>query len=130
MRPENPISVLSIEDDPQAQELMDEILKRLKRDGVPLNTFFASSLAEVRDYLRQGYKLDLVFLDLILGTDYTFSLIQELHQQGIKVIVISGYTRSGTKEACLEAGAVQFISKPYDVEEVMRTIQDLQKPKE
>ena len=66
-------------------------------------------------YKEQGHKIDLVIMDMLMpemnGTD-AFQLLKQCNP-GIKVILATGFSLNKEIQALLDAGAVDFIQKPF-----------------
>ncbi|HYE61350.1 MAG TPA: response regulator transcription factor [Phycisphaerales bacterium] len=67
---------------------------------------------------------DVVLLDYhIPGTD-TLALTRELTAAGLRVVLLSGYTDKDVISACIDAGAVGFLSKQLSPSEIARHVAD------
>jgi DNA-binding NtrC family response regulator len=69
-------------------------------------------------------KIDLVTLDLKMPGIPGLDVLREIkkHQEDIEVIIVTGYgTRANAMEA-IGCGAVDFISKPFDVANIVAVI--------
>jgi CheY-like chemotaxis protein len=75
-------------------------------------------------YKRHMKKVDLVILDLIMPGMGGKKLLEELLRinPSVRVIVSSGYTTKETTRETMETGAIDFISKPYDVKMMLKTV--------
>jgi len=60
----------------------------------------------------------LAIVDVNLKQETSYALIDELHQQGVRVIVISGYTTPALSEDSVAA----FLQKPFSETDLIRTI--------
>lgn len=72
--------------------------------------------------LDQGYFPDLMLLDLRMPGISGLELLKQMKCSvlfnDIPVIMISSITKSAEKVACLEAGAVDFVEKPFNPKEL------------
>ena len=78
-------------------------------------------------FRRERGRVDLVLLDLIMpgmGGQRCLERLLELDPE-VKVIVASGYSDSRPMKETLEAGAVEFIGKPYEMKKILRLIRDV-----
>ncbi|QED37383.1 response regulator [Antarcticibacterium arcticum] len=70
-------------------------------------------------------KFDLVIMDKLLsGVDGTQICSEIRNTEGISktpILMMSGY--DGAKEVCIGAGATNFIAKPFDVENFLKSIE-------
>ena len=71
--------------------------------------------------------VDLVIMDMLLsgvnGTDLCAELKKNVSTAHIPVIMISAHPNA--KEICLQAGADEFMSKPFDMQDVLSRIDRL-----
>jgi putative two-component system response regulator len=73
---------------------------------------------------------DLILLDLNMPKLDGLALLEELHaaagpQSYLPVLVITGDTSAGTRRKALLAGAKDFVTKPYEVDELLLRIRNL-----
>lgn len=114
------INVLVIEDDNDINQLLCRIIKKSNYFPQP-----AYSGTEALIYLEKK-KWDLVLLDLMLPGMTGEEILEKITLKGsIPVIIISAKSEQQTKVKGLRSGADDFISKPFDVEEVSARIDSL-----
>lgn len=114
---EQQINILVVEDDNDINQLLCKIMK--KNNYFPQATY---SGTEAMIYLEKQ-RWDLVLLDLMLpGMTGEEILVNIRTNSSIPVIIISAKSEQQTKIDCLRSGADDFISKPFDVEEVSARI--------
>lgn len=117
---EQQINVLVIEDDNDINQLLCRIIKK--------NNYFpqpAYSGTEALIYLEKK-NWDLVLLDLMLPGMTGEEILEKItSKDSIPVIIISAKSEQQTKVKGLRSGADDFISKPFDVEEVSARIDSL-----
>lgn len=113
-----PYQILVVEDDNSINELLCTILKK---EGYLVTSAFSGTEAKLR--LEQG-EYDLLLLDLMLPGITGEELIDTLRKdKTIPVIVISAKTAMEDRIGVLKSGADDFISKPFDVGEVLARVQ-------
>lgn len=113
-----PYQILVVEDDNSINELLCTILKK---EGYQVTSAFSGTEAKLR--LEQG-EYDLLLLDLMLPGITGEELIDTLRKdKTIPVIVISAKTAMEDRIGVLKSGADDFISKPFDVGEVLARVQ-------
>ncbi len=113
-----PYQILVVEDDNSINELLCTILKK---EGYQVTSAFSGTEAKLR--LEQG-EYDLLLLDLMLPGITGEELIHTLREdKTIPVIVISAKTAVEDRIDVLKNGADDFISKPFDVGEVLARVQ-------
>ncbi len=112
-------SILIVDDDVNLCTVLSEELK-----AVGYETSYLTDGEEVAKVL-QNEKVDLLLLDLKMpGTD-GFQLLQKinLHRNSHpKIIVLTAYADVKSAIESARLGATDFISKPYDFDELLITI--------
>jgi DNA-binding response OmpR family regulator len=90
-------------------------------------TVAVSERAEQAAEVLQNNGVDLIIMDMLLsgvnGTDLCVELKKNSSTSHIPVIMISAHPNA--KEICLEAGADEFISKPFDMQDILAKIDRL-----
>jgi len=70
---------------------------------------------------------DLIILDLMIPGGGGMKVLERLNQmpetQSIPVIVLTGVRDERTKENVLKAGAVEYLEKPYNAQELLRSVE-------
>jgi len=108
------LRVLLVEDDP---ELRQTLLDALQVEGYTVHT--AASLSEARALARHAAP-ELVLLDLGLPDGDGAALLATLRgQPGTPVIVISARHGEAQKIALLDAGADDYLVKPFSIGELL-----------
>ncbi|GEM_PF-3729216 len=111
--------VLIIDDNPANLDFMIELLKKYDVSAV-------TSAAEAREAI-EAERPDLILLDIQMPDLDGISFCRELHENGktkhIPVIFLTAATSPGTIAQALEAGGVDYITKPYIAELVSLRIQ-------
>ena len=103
----------------------DELGTRESLDAIFWNThevLAASSATEACEVLKST-QVDLILLDLILPEKSGMDFLKEVRaiHPDLPVIMVSAVTNTNTMAEAIRLGAVDFISKPFDVADV-RTI--------
>lgn len=111
------INILIIEDDEDINRLLCNIISKNGYHPKP-----AYSGTEALIYL-ENQKWDMVLLDLMLpGLSGEEILRKVTKESNIPVIIISAKLETQTKVDALRAGADDYITKPFDIEEVSARI--------
>lgn len=112
--------VFSIDDDP----MMQAVLKSVLEQDFDVETFTSSEECRARlaDRLPNLFLLD-VSLPGIDGYEFCRQIKSAADTQGIPVIFVSSHDSIEDRLAGYEAGAADFIVKPFDVAEVLRKTQ-------
>lgn len=112
-------SILIVDDDVNLCTVLSEEL-----EAVGYETSYLTDGEEVANVL-QNQKVDLLLLDLKMpGTD-GFQLLQKIniHRNAHpKIIVLTAYSDVKSAIESARLGATDFISKPYDFDELLITI--------
>lgn len=78
----------------------------------------AGSLAEARVQIEKSCQ-NIVVVALEFGADEVLAFLDELHEDGIDALVMSESARVQDRIACLERGAMDFMTKPVDLRELV-----------
>ena len=105
--------LLLVVDDDEANR--DVLSRRLKRQGHEVET--ASSGAEALELMRRT-QFDVVLLDIMMpdmdGYEVLGHIKADVRLQHIPVIMISALTELQSVVRCIEAGAEDYLAKPFD----------------
>jgi len=84
----------------------------------------ASSLADARDSLRSG-EFDLILCDIMMPDGNGMDLLREVNQseRRTSVIMMTAYTSTKSAIEAMKLGAYDYVSKPFDVEELKILVQ-------
>lgn len=107
-------SILIVED----QESLRHFLTRsFSEEGYAVHA--AGTIAEAWEKLNQE-EADLVLLDIRLPDGLGLNLLEELHvrEPDRPVIIMTAYGEIQTAVAAMKAGAFDFITKPFELEEI------------
>ena len=111
--------VIYLEDDRANFALVEKVLRA--KPGLEVTQ--AWSVSEALDMVKRSPP-DLVLLDLDLPGEHGLELARKLKSidklKQIPVIAISASVMKGEQELALQAGCLQFIEKPFDIN-VLRT---------
>lgn len=112
--------ILYVEDDYNCQLLVKIILKDLFNIDIAKNLNDALSLIGINQY-------DLILLDINLGSGETGLDLLKILRNNIKyentpVIAVTAYALKNEREAILNAGCIDHISKPFEKEILINTI--------
>jgi DNA-binding response OmpR family regulator len=113
--------ILVLDDDPDIGTM---IKMMLEYKGYRVTVSDRADMAQQE--LNNG-GVDLIIMDMLLsgvnGTDLCVDLKKNSSTSRIPVIMISAHPNA--KEICLEAGADEFISKPFDMSDILSKIDGL-----
>jgi PAS domain S-box-containing protein len=112
--------VLVIEDEDLVGQMLLIQLRQLGFQAVLMQ----DGLAAV-DYFREAWReIDLVIMDLVmphLGGFETYSALKAIHSE-VPIILSSGYSVDGEAQRIMDAGALAFLQKPYQIGELTRAL--------
>lgn len=115
--------VLVVEDNPLNQKVISLALRKQVKDVV-----VASGGKEALNLFTQS-KYDLVLMDLhmpIMDGYQTASKIREIEvgsNAKTPIVALTANAMRGTREKCIEAGMVDYVSKPFQVEKLLAILQ-------
>lgn len=111
-------SILVLDDDP---DLGTIIKLMLVYEGYTVS--LSEKSEEITEILRNK-TIDLIIMDMLLsganGKDLCSALKQDDNTQHIPIMMISAHPNA--KEICLAAGADDFISKPFDMDDLLSRV--------
>ncbi|HET7011279.1 MAG TPA: response regulator transcription factor [Anaerolineales bacterium] len=108
--------ILVVDDDPAFCAIMQEILKMYR-----VQVYTAHSASEAFDLLGQVTP-DLILADVMMPETDGLTLVRRIRSErtfaGVPVIVVSAGVTSREQAAALQAGADQFLPKPFSLHEL------------
>jgi DNA-binding response OmpR family regulator len=118
-----PTRILVLDDDPDIGTM---IKMMLEYKGYAVTV---SDRAEQAEEVLRNNNIDLIIMDMLLsgvnGTDICTELKENNSTSHIPIMMISAHPNA--KEICLQAGADEFISKPFDMQDILLKINNLVK---
>ncbi|MFW5856311.1 MAG: PAS domain S-box protein [Planctomycetota bacterium] len=114
--------ILIIDDEP---DILDVVNESLQASGYEVECC-ACPHEGIRRYREGPERFQLVLLDMVLPEMNGLQVFQALKEvdPDARVLVTSGYLASGTIQEVVDAGAIGFLKKPYDINELLRTISE------
>ncbi|MCH8941109.1 MAG: response regulator [Bacteroidetes bacterium] len=111
-------SILVVDDDINLCTVLQEELS-----AVGYNAEFVSDGNQAIEFLLQK-QVDLILLDLKMPNKDGFGVLKDIQEKNIKskVIVLTAYADVKSAIDSTKMGASDFISKPYDFDELLITI--------
>jgi two-component system alkaline phosphatase synthesis response regulator PhoP len=112
--------VLVVDDDPGMCELVQSILVT---EGVEVFT-----ATDGEDGIQKAFEMkpDLILLDIAMpkvdGVTFCMAIQTIAQAQKIPIIVITGQTNRHRVQACLKAGADDFLAKPLQMDELLACV--------
>lgn len=121
------MKVIVIEDDPDGAEVLSECL-RIKGLDVLAKGF--NGLDAVQLYKK--LKPDFVLLDMLMPFYDGFYGLRKIleYDSSAKVIVVSASIAHDEKEKLISLGASAIVSKPYEMDELVRVMHIINKEKD
>ena len=113
-------NILIVEDDDAINKLLSDIVSEQA-----YNTQSAYSGTEAMLYINNG-QYDLILLDMMLPGLSGEEVLKNINEMGVSpVIIISARDAQDVKISALRLGADDYITKPFDVEEVSARIESV-----
>jgi DNA-binding NtrC family response regulator len=111
-------SILIVDDDVNLCTVLSEELTEIGYD-----IYFLTSGEKVLEYVKNN-QVDLILLDLKMPGKNGFEVLKELEINNVqaRVIVLTAYADVKSAMDSAKLGAIDFISKPYDFDELLITI--------
>ncbi len=121
--------ILIVEDQPFNQLLLCEILE-LEGYRVDLISEGRTMLETIHSPLTTAETLpDLILMDIQLPEVDGFELMRQLKNhslwQSVPIIAVTAMAMAGDRDRCLDAGAIAYLSKPLEVNQVLATVQSV-----
>jgi DNA-binding NtrC family response regulator len=113
------VTVLVVDDEPAIR-----LLCRVNLELEGYRVLEATSLAEARRVLADG-KIAVVLLDMRIGTERGETLLWELRETGVPVIVVTGSAEVDAADWAKEADAV--LGKPFALDDLLRAVHTVAK---
>ncbi|GIN12884.1 response regulator [Shouchella clausii] len=112
--------VLIVDDQFGIRVLLTEVLQK---DGYEM--FQAASGKEALA-IQEEEEIDIVLLDMKIPGMDGIEILKKLKdkQPGIKVIMMTAYGELNLVNEAMDHGAVSYMAKPFDIQEVRATIRD------
>jgi two-component system, sensor histidine kinase len=119
--------ILLAEDGPDTQRLITLVLRNAGADVV-----LAQNGAQAVEILGRDTAFDVVLMDMAMPELDGYAATQMLREMGVDVpvVAVTAHALIGERERCLAAGCDEYLTKPIDRGDLLRTIQHLldQKP--
>ncbi len=114
-------NILVVDDDPDIGIMLKMMLEFKGYDVTLLNR-----ADRTHDVLRDQH-IDLVILDMLIagdnGTDVCAAIRKEESKAVLPVMMISALPDA--RQSCLQAGANEFLSKPFEMQDLLSKVQQL-----
>jgi DNA-binding NtrC family response regulator len=115
-----PVTILVVEDE---RDLREIVSAALTKEG---HEVLESRNGEEALSLLKKKKVDLLVSDVVLGNRDGLELLQDARrlQPYLPVVLMSGYGTIRTAVEAMKLGACDFLPKPFELEELRRTVQE------
>lgn len=112
-------NILIVDDDENLCSVLSEELTE-----IGYSTSYVTGAEDAVKFVSDGNKIDLILLDLKMPNKDGFFVLKHLKENNIKmkVIVLTAYADVKSAIDSARMGATDFISKPYDLDELIITI--------
>lgn len=113
--------ILIVDDDPRNIYALMAVLKTRN-----FHCLKASSAIEGINYLKDRGDIGIVLMDIMLPDIDGYQAISEIKKneriKHIPIVAVTAQAMYGDKEKCLEAGADAYISKPINIDSLLKTL--------
>jgi two-component system response regulator RegA len=111
-------SLLLVDDDAPLRRSMT---RALERRG--FNVLAAEGLAEAREHARL-HRPEFAVLDMRLAEGSGLDLVHTLRslRPDVRIVIVTGYGNIATAVAAIKAGAVDYLAKPVDADDVANSL--------
>lgn len=117
--------ILIVDDEQHIRLLIEQALEDLEDEGVELLT---AADGEEALAVVEHRRPDLVFLDIMMPRRNGFEVCRAMKQDlglGAAVVMLTAKGQAYDREQGLAAGADQYITKPFDPDELLQTARTL-----
>jgi PAS domain S-box-containing protein len=115
--------ILLVDDELMIRDVTSDLLVELGHEV----TTCKDGAEAVATYRSNWQQIDMVILDMVMpnmsGRD-TFIAMREINPE-VKVMLSSGYSVEGEAQSILDEGALAFVQKPFGVERLARTVEEI-----
>ncbi|WP_312079156.1 response regulator [Chryseobacterium sp.] len=116
--------ILIVDDDPRN---IFALKLTLKSEG--FDVISASMAHEAIELMKQNLDISVVLMDMMMPEMDGYEALKIISEtQGISnipVIAVTAQAMTGDREKCLEAGAKDYVTKPINVEILLKAIQNI-----
>ena len=116
-------TVLLVDDEEMMLEVGRDLLRAMGYQVLTAN----SGTAAVEIYQERKDGIDLVLLDLVMpqmGGSEAFDRLKKINPE-VKVLLLSGYSIDGEASKVIDRGCSGFIQKPFNMEQLSRSIKSV-----
>jgi len=112
--------ILVVEDDPKDLKLIRDLLQLSGYKTIEATD------GEQGVELAKSKKPDLILMDIMMpkmdGLEATRILKADTTTGNIPILALTSYAMKGDKERILEAGCEGYLAKPFDIQELLKTV--------
>ncbi len=117
------MKILVVEDDPSVRTLVKAVLEHNNNEVITAET------AQDGQTLATEKSFEMIVLDLGLPDGDGYEVCKNIRDQGIStpVLVLSGEQETDVKVKCLKVGADDYLTKPFNTEELLARLQAIKR---
>lgn len=121
---ERPYRILIVDDEPDLAPLVLQRMRRQIRSG-EYSFLFAHNGVEALEVLKQNQDIDIVISDINMPQMDGLTLLEQIRkiEPNIRAIIVSAYGDMKNIRAAMRRGAIDFITKPIDFDDLEETIE-------
>ena len=120
-------SILIVDDDPRNTFALLSYL-----DGMEMKIYTAGDGFQAIESLNNHVSIEIVLMDMMMPEMDGYETIGRIRNNkptaGIPIIVVTAKAMKGDRDKCLEAGASEYVSKPVNMQELLKKMVDMLNP--
>ncbi|MEA1943818.1 MAG: response regulator [Euryarchaeota archaeon] len=121
-----PKRIMIVDDAKYMQEMLEEIIETSEGyEIVGVATDGEGAIAKYRELMDAGLRPDIVTMDIVMPKTDGIAVIRELkrYDPDARILAISALGSPDTINRAMDAGAQDYITKPFSVNDLLDTIQ-------
>ena len=120
-------SILIVDDDPRNTFALLSYL-----DGMEMKIYTAGDGFQAIELLNSHGSIEIVLMDMMMPEMDGYETIGRIRNNkptaGIPIIAVTAKAMKGDRDKCLEAGASEYVSKPVNMQELLKKMADMLNP--
>jgi len=120
-------SILIVDDDPRNTFALLSYL-----DGMEMKIYTAGDGFQAIESLNNHVSIEIVLMDMMMPEMDGYETIGRIRNNkptaGIPIIAVTAKAMKGDRDKCLEAGASEYVSKPVNMQELLKKMVDMLNP--
>jgi len=101
-------------------------------DGMEMKIYTAGDGFQAIELLNSHGSIEIVLMDMMMPEMDGYETIGRIRNNkptaGIPIIAVTAKAMKGDRDKCLEAGASEYVSKPVNMQELLKKMADMLNP--